>query len=138
MVEIRQMMRAIVFSVLLLSAPSVLADRVKVAETADTAYYVDPASISAKDGFRLVSVIHDYSKQEPAGARSRSVSYEIDCAEERLRSIAVTEYSEPMAGGQSLNSRQRESEWLYVAPRTGSNIAVRTPYKPIVRFVCSR
>jgi hypothetical protein len=131
-------MRAIVFSVLLLSATSVLADSVKVAETSDTAYYLDPASISARNGFRRVSVIHDYSKQEPAGARSRSVLYEIDCVEERLRSIAVTEYSEPMARGPSVNSWQRESEWLYVAARTGSNIAVRTPYRPIVRFVCSR
>jgi hypothetical protein len=132
------MMRAIVFSVLLLSATSVLADWAKVAETPGTAYYLDPASISAKDGFRRVSVIHDYSKQDPAGARSRAVLYEIDCAEERLRSIAVTEYSEPMARGQGINSWQRESEWLYVAPRTGSNIAVRTPYKPAVRFVCPR
>ena len=49
--------------------------------------------------------------------RSRRVSYEIDCTAERLRSLSVTEHSEPMAGGTSVNSWARESDWLYVAPR---------------------
>jgi hypothetical protein len=131
-------MRPIVFSALLLSVTPAWGDVMKVADANGTAYYLDPASISARDALRRVSVIHDYSEQDSAGVRSRSVLYEIDCPEERLRSVAVNEYSEPMARGQSVNSWQRESDWLYVAARTGSNIAVRTPYRSIVRFVCSR
>jgi hypothetical protein len=131
-------MRTILSAVLLLFATSARADWVKVTETTDIVYYVDAASIRDKDTFRRVSVIQDYPKQEPGNVRSRLVLYEIDCPAERLRSIAVMEHSEPMARGQSVNSWQRESEWLYVAPRTGSNIAARTPYTPIVRFVCSR
>jgi hypothetical protein len=134
----RGIMRTILYGVLLLVAASAWADWVKVAETTDTAYYLDPASISDKGNFLRVSVIQDYARQEPGGTRSRRVSYEIDCAGERLRSLAGTEYSEPMAQGQGVNSWESESAWLYVAPRTGSNIPSRTPYRPILRFVCSR
>jgi Surface-adhesin protein E len=131
-------MRAILSGVLLLASASAWADWVKVTGTTDTMYYLDPASISDKGDFRRVGVIQDYAKQEPGGVHSRRVSYEIDCAGERLRSVAGTEYSQPMAQGKSVNSWERESEWLYVASRTGSNIPSRTPYRPILRFVCSR
>jgi hypothetical protein len=131
-------MRTILSCVLLLAAASAWADMMKVAEIADTVYYLDSASISDKGDFRRVSVIQDYATQEPGGTRSRRVSYEIDCAGERLRSLAGTEYSEPMAQGKSVNSWESESDWLYVTPRTGSNIPSRTPYRPILRFVCSR
>ena len=131
-------MRAILSAVLLLVATSTWADLVKVSEATDTVYYLDSASISDKDKFRRVSVIQDYAKQETSGARSRRVLYEIDCTEERLRSIAGTEHSDSMAQGNSVNSWERASEWLYVAPRTGSSIASRTPYRPILKSVCSR
>src|SRR5271165_3615187 len=132
-------MRIIILSgVLLLAAASAWADLVKVTETIDAVYYLDPASISDKGEFRRVSVIQDYPNQEPGRTRSRRVSYEIDCTGERLRSVAATEYLEPMAQGKSVHSWERQSEWLYVAPSTGSNIPSRTPYRLILRFVCSR
>ena len=132
------MRSAILSAVLLLAAAPAWADWVKVTETTDTVYYVDPASITDKGVFRRVSVIQDYATPEPGGTRSRRVAYEIDCAGERLRSVAATEHSEPMAQGKRLNAWERESEWLYVAPRTGSSIPSQTPYRPILRFVCSR
>ena len=131
-------MRTILFGVLMLGAASASADWVKVTESGDTAYYVDDASISGHEGLRRVSVVQDYATPEPGGTRSRRVSYEVDCAGERLRSVAATEYTEPMARGKSANSWERQSEWLYVAPRTGSNIVSRTPYRAILGFVCSR
>jgi hypothetical protein len=131
-------MRTILFGVLMLAAVCVWADWVKVTETGDTAYYVDPASISEQGDFRRVSVLQNHAIQEPGGMRSRRVSYEIDCAGARLRSVAATEYTEPMAQGKSANSWESESAWLYVAPRTGSNISSRTPYRAILGFVCSR
>jgi surface-adhesin protein E len=131
-------MRPVLSAVLLLAATSASADWVKVSETADTVYYIDPALITDKSNLRRVSVIQNYAKQELSGVRSRVVSYEIDCAGQRLRSIAATEHSEPMAQGKSVSSWIRESDWLYLAPRTGSNIAPQTPYRPILRFVCSR
>ena len=130
-------MRAVVSTLLLLTATPAWADWVKVTEVSDTAYYVDPESLG-KGNVRRAAVIHDYAKPEPGGLRSRRVMYEFDCAEQRLRSLSATEYSEPMGKGKSVNSWERESEWLYVAPTTGSNIPSRTPYRPILRFICSR
>lgn len=134
----RGLMRAVLSALLFLAATSAWASWVKVAEVGDTVYYVDPESVGGKGSVRRVSVIHDYAKEEPGGVRSRRVLYEIDCAGERLKSLAATEHSEPMAQGKTLNSWERESDWLYVAPVTGSSLPSRTPYRPIVRFVCAR
>jgi hypothetical protein len=131
-------MRAVPFVLLLLASASAWAGWVKVVELSDTVYYVDPETVSSQGNVRRVSVIHDYSQPEPGGVRSRRVSYEIDCANGRLRSLAATEHSERMAQGKSLSSWERESDWLYVTPMTGTNLPSRTPYRPIVKFVCSR
>ena len=131
-------MRATLTTLMLLAATSASADSVKVTEAGDIAYYVDRASITSKGDIHRVPVVHDYPKPEPGGVRSRRVMYDVDCGRERLRSLSGTEYAEPMAQGKNLNSWERESEWLYVAPQTGSSIPPRTPYRPIVRFVCSR
>jgi hypothetical protein len=64
--------------------------------------------------------------------------FEIDCTNERLRSLSGTEHAEPMAGGNAVSSWERESDWVYVGPRTGTNIPSRTPNRIIVRYVCSR
>jgi hypothetical protein len=131
-------MRAMLTGILLLAATSAWAEWVKVTETSDTVFYADPASIGDKRGFRQVSVIQDYATQEPGGVRSRQVSYEVDCAGERLRSLSVAEHSEPMARGARVSYGEGESEWLYVAPRTGSHIPSRATYRSILRFVCAR
>jgi hypothetical protein len=94
--------------------------------------------VSDKGNLRRTLVIHDYAQPESGGVRSRRVQYEINCAAPRIRSLAATEHSEPMAQGKPLNSWERESDWLYVAPTTGSNLPSRSPYRPVVRFVCSR
>jgi hypothetical protein len=122
---------------LLLAATPAWAGLVKVTESGDTAYYVDRDAVGSKDGLRRVSVVHDYAKPEPGGVRSRRVTYEVDCSGEKLRSLSATEHAEPMAQGKILNAWERESDWLYVAPTTGSSLPSRTPYRPIVRYVCS-
>ncbi len=132
-------MRVVLSTLLiLLAANPACADAVKVTEAGGTAYYVESESISSEGNVQRVSVVHDHAKPESGGVRSRRVMYEINCAAERLRSVSATEHSEQMAQGVVVNSWERESDWLYVAPITGSSIPARTPYRPIVKFVCSR
>ena len=132
-------MRVVLITLLsLFGVCSVEAAVVKVTEAGDTTYYVDSDTIVRKDGIQRVSVVHDHAKPEAGGVRSRRVVYEIDCSGERLKSISATEHSEPMAQGSAVHSWQRDSDWLYVTPMTGSSIPARTPYRPIVKFVCSR
>ena len=121
-----------------LAAPSVCAEGVKVAEVAGTTYFVEPASVDEKGEVRTAAVTHDYALPEPGNVRSRRVTYEIDCGRERLRSVSGSEYPVPMAQGTPINTWQRDSDWLYVVPPTGSNIAPRSPYRAVVRLVCSR
>ena len=131
-------MRTLALTLLLLAATSALANVVKVTEAAGTTYYVDSASVTGKDKVRRVAVIHDYATPEGDGVRSRRVVYDIDCAAERLRSVSVIEYSTPMSQGTSMRWAERESDWLYVTPMTGSSLPPRTPLRSIVKFVCSR
>ena len=131
-------MRAALPVVLLFAAASASAEWVKVSEASDTVFYVDPASITDQGGFRRVSVMEDTANPEPGAARSRRVLYEIDCALNRLRSLSITGYSEPMGQGEEVASWEGESGWLSIAAITGSNIPPRTPYRQVVRFVCSR
>ena len=130
-------MRTLALTLLLLAATSTSANVEKVTEVGGTAYYVDSSSVSGKDNIRRVSVVHDYATPEPDGVRSRRVTYDIDCAAERLRSVSVNEYSTSMAQGTSMRSAERESDWLYVTPVTGSRLPPRTPLRSIVKFVCS-
>jgi hypothetical protein len=135
-------MRVALTTLLLLVTTLVSAGSVKVTEVGDTVYYVEPESIARNDiTYELiyrVSVVHDYARPEPSGVRSRRVWYEINCSAERLRSVSATEYSQPLAQGNSVNSWQRESDWLYIEPITGTNIPARTPYRSLVKHVCSR
>lgn len=129
-------MRAILSTLLILAATSSSAEWTKVTATTDSAYYVDPASMSNSGNLRRVWVIQDYAKQEPNGTRSWRMLLQIDCTGERLRRLAATEYSEAMAGGKILSSWDGESDWIYVAPMTGTNIPPRTPYRLILKFAC--
>jgi len=125
-------------ALLILAATSAWAEWAKVSEAGDTVFYVDPGSIADQGGFRRVSVMEDFASRDAGGARSQRVVYEVDCALERLRSVSITDYPDPMGQGNDMASWEGESNWLSVAALTGSNIPPRTPYRSIVRFVCSR
>ncbi len=131
-------MRAILAALLMLAATCAWAEVVKVTETADTVFYVDAATITRNGNLRRAWTIQDYAKQEPNGTRSRRSLLEIDCTGERIRSLSVSEHSEPMAGGEILNARDEESLWSFIGQRTGSNVPPRTANMAILRFVCSR
>jgi len=129
-------MRAVAFALLTLVAVSARAEPAKVADTGDAAYYVDPKSVAADGDIRRAPVIVNYAKVEPDGVRSRKMAVEVDCGSQRLRSVASAVYAEPMAAGKPLDSQEVDSDWLYVAPKTGSNIPPRTPYRFVWEFVC--
>jgi hypothetical protein len=130
------LLRAPAAVLLLLAAVSARAELTKVVDTGDAAYYVDPKTVGADGDIRRVPVIVSYAKAEPDGVRSRKMAVEVDCGSQRLRSVASSVYAEPMAAGKPLDSQEVDSDWLYVAPKTGSNIPPRTPYRFVWEFVC--
>jgi hypothetical protein len=131
-------MRITLIALLLLASATAGAEWTRVAEQGGTAYHMDAASIVREGDLLRVDVLQDHATPEARGVRSRRVSYEVDCTGQRLRSVAGTEFAEPMAAGPPVHTWTNVSEWLLVAPRTGSHVQPRGPFRPIVTFACSR
>jgi hypothetical protein len=72
--------RAVLTALLLVVSASAAGEWVKVTETPDRIFYVDPSSIISNGRFREASVVQDLSGPERDGVRSRRVLYEVDCA----------------------------------------------------------
>jgi len=129
-------MRAFALALLALVAVSARAELTKVVDTGDVAYYVDPKTVTVDGDFRRAPLIQNFAKAGADGVRSQKLALEVDCSTTRLRSVASSWYSEPMAAGKPIESKEVDSDWLYVAPKTGSNIPPGTPYRYVWEFVC--
>ena len=130
-------MRRMLFVLALVLSPTAQAEWVKVAETGETTYYVDPATLRKHGDLRQVWEIQDYAVPRPGGSRSRHALFEFDCGAERWRVLAITDHAEPMAAGKVVGTWKGESAWNYVAARTGTNIPASATNRTIFRYVCS-
>ena len=131
-------MRIVLVAVLAIFPGIASAEWVKVAETPDTVYYVDPATIRTDGSVRTVWEIQDFAGKRPNGARSRHALFEFDCSAERWRVLSIADHPEPMGRGTAFGTWTGESEWSYIAARTGSNIPASATNRTILRFVCSQ
>jgi hypothetical protein len=131
-------MRIICIAVLALVPAVAQADWVKVAEARDTIYYVDPATIRTDGSVRQAWEIQDFADKRPNGARSRHALFEFDCSAERWRVLSIADHPEPMGGGTAFGTWTGQSEWSYIAARTGTNIPASATNRTILRFVCSQ
>lgn len=113
-------MKHLLFALLLLTlATAAWAEWVKFGEDSNYAsYYYDPDTIE-KDG-RIVRVweIQDLVKPERLGDLSRRMRNEYDCDEKRYRILSGAAYSEQMAGGRTLLSRDVPGKWQLTTPET--------------------
>ena len=131
-------MRTICIVVLALVPAVAQADWVKVAESRDTVYYIDPATIRTDGSFRQAWEIQDFVDKRPNGARSRRALFEFDCSAERWRVLSIADHTEPMGSGTAFGAWAGQSEWSYIAARTGTNIPASATNRTILRFVCSQ
>jgi hypothetical protein len=84
--------------------------------------YVDPDTIRRKGDLVKMWLLLDYKTRQTTVA---GVSYlssrsqrQFDCAEERYRMIAFSNFSGNMASGNSIGSYSGEDTWVPVAPGT--------------------
>jgi hypothetical protein len=131
-------MRIVLVTLLAIAPGTAQADWVKVAETRDTVYYVDSATIRTDGSLRQAWELQDFADKRPNGARSRRALFEFDCSAERWRVLSIADYPEPMGSGAAFGKWAGESEWSYIAARTGTNIPASATNRTIVRFVCSQ
>lgn len=130
-------MRRTLFVLAIILTPTAQAEWVKVAQTDETVYYLDPSTLRREGALRQIRELQDFAAPRPGGARSRDALFEFDCSAERWRVLAITDQAEPMGTGKVVGTWTGESAWSYVAPTTGSNIPASTTNRAIFRYVCS-
>jgi hypothetical protein len=131
-------MRIVLVALLAIVPGMAQADWVKVAETRDSIHYVDSATIRADGNLRQVWELQDFADKRSNGARSRRALIEYDCSAERRRALSIADHPEPMGGGTAFDTWTGQSDWNYLAARTGTNIPASAANRAIRRFVCSQ
>lgn len=110
-------MRIILCFILSLVAAPAWAEWVKVSASDTSSFYIDPASIRKAGNLRKVWQIADLEQRDTVdGEMSRRTRAEYDCKEERFRSLAFSYHSEPMAGGETLRSKDGVGTWSAIPP----------------------
>jgi len=122
-------MRLVLCLLLALAAAPAWAEWVKVSETDDSVFYIDPATIRKDGNLRRVWTINDLKQRQKDGEMSRRFLNEYDCKEERSRILSISEHSDPMAGGKTLVSESKPI-WSHVPPGT--------PSQTMMRIVCAK
>ncbi|MEI6762043.1 MAG: surface-adhesin E family protein [Betaproteobacteria bacterium] len=102
---------------------------VKISETDDAVFYIDPATLRKDGHLRRIWNVQDLNKPDD-GARSYRTRYEFDCKNERTKVLSLSTHSAPMAGGETLISTNGSGMWQDIPPDT--------PGADLLKFVCSR
>ena len=79
-------------------------------------FYVDADSIKKIGTNRRVWILQDLKKRTVNGSLSAKLLREIDCNEEKIRSLQFTFYAENMLKGEMMNTVTRTGEWEFVSP----------------------
>jgi hypothetical protein len=103
---------------LMMLAGSAWAEWVMYDQTDTNTFYYDPATIRKDGHIRRVWKIQDLRKRSQTGFMSARTREEFDCKQERMRYLGLSEHSEPMAGGKTLNTWGEDKDWREVPPGT--------------------
>ena len=123
-------MKKLFLVVLMMLACSAWAEWVMYFEAKTITYFYDPATIRKDGNMRRVWVLYDLRERYKEAEMSYRTQYEFDCKQERVRFLAASAHSEPMAGGKTLYSSGEENNWRAIAPGT---IA-----ETILKIVCAK
>lgn len=105
--------------VMLFVSGSAWAGWVEVGETTDSkgTVFIDPATIRKDLEPRRVWKLINW--KQPIGEEfSWRILFEIDCKQERARTLAFTTHAEPMAKSEWLFSKNEPLSFGYIAPQT--------------------
>lgn len=117
------------FLLALVAAPA-WAEWVKLGENDEMILYIDPGSIRKNGNLRKVWDIKDLKQRDEGGEMSTRTRNEYDCKEERRRTLSFSAHSEPMAGGETLSSKNySDGEWRAIPP---GSVSAR-----ILKIVCA-
>jgi hypothetical protein len=115
------MTRLFLITLLLLSSSPAYAEWVKVNDSDEVGktVYVDPATIRRNSNLVKMWQFYDYETVQTVGGirfLTAKEQWEFDCAEERSRVLALTEFSGNMGSGTVVYSNSEVGRWQPVAP----------------------
>jgi len=115
------MKRLIVMTLLVLSSSPAYAEWIKVSDSdeAGMTVYVDPATIRRTRNLVKMWQFYDYKTVQTVGGigfLTVKEQWEFDCAEERRRVLALTEFSGNMGSGTVVYTNSEVGKWQPVAP----------------------
>lgn len=114
---------------LALLATSALADWLKVGETDEGNFYIDPASVRRDGHLRQVWELTDLTRRDESGELSRRTRVQYDCKRGQTQVLSISTHWEPMAAGKTLVSVVHKGHWKEVPPDTA--------YAEAFKIVCA-
>lgn len=88
--------------------------------------YIDPSTLRFVGKTRRLWVLHDFRSRTQDGDLSEASLVEIDCENERMRSLQTVAYKSAMASGEGHASSKVPSEWGYYPPKTMGGVMVKS------------
>ena len=110
------MKKLIFVSLMAMLTGSAWAEWVWYSGSNEASVFYDPATIRKDGNLRRVWTVANIRYKD--GENSYRARSEFDCKKERYRFLATSSHSEPMAGGNVLETTFEENKWREVAPDT--------------------
>ncbi len=123
-------MKKFLLAALILLASSAHADWVKMGDTDEGSFYIDPASVLRDGHVRQVWELTDLKQRDEGGELSRRTRVQYDCQRGSTQVLSISTHWEPMAAGKALLSIAREGLWKEVPPET--------PYAKAFHLLCAQ
>jgi hypothetical protein len=124
------MKKIIIACLLATSAASAFSEWTREGETNSANFYIDYETIRKDGSARKVWGVTDLKQRHKDGEMSRRAMYEYNCKNERFRLLALSKYSESMAGGETLFDGGADPKgWVEIPPNS--------PSKRILKIVCA-
>ena len=128
-----EIMKKLIFALLIFISCTVWAEWVLVVESADgnTTSYVDPTTIKREGTLLKYWTLTDLKVRSKKGYMSFRSREELDCKKERYRTTSLTSFRDSMLGGRiTSNFNFPNAEWNYIAPDTLD--------EEVMKYVCAK
>lgn len=110
-----------VFCFLLLAGVGAQAEWVRLAHSAQSVFYLDPAVSKKVGGHVTAWVLRDHSGPRSGAAGgylSSRDQFEVDCPGRRIRRLYSADHAQAMGGGPAVRSEHGPMSWNHVTPNT--------------------
>lgn len=111
-------------------ASAAWADWVRIGETDEGNFHIDPATVLRVGPVRQVWELLNLKQRDEGGEMSRRTWVAYDCAQGRTKVLSTSTYWEPMASGPALLSVAREGLWKEVPAGTAYEMAFKRVCAP--------